>query len=254
MSSLAELAHLTHLDPKRAIAVPSGGGGLSMHELDVDPYDFLLLAEEDWERGGLAAELNAITNAKRAIVAQMDKALLSFGYPATPWNVPKKIETLQSLGLVTPRILRRVSSTRNLLEHEYRRPSAKDIEDAIDLAALFVASIKSVLTLFADEFFVGNSDEQIDAFSFEQELSFSMFVSGRKNPPAFRIRARARGGNLGETLIDHRQREFPTVVRLAVAADRGFKLNEALADFCALLVTRASPNPSFKRTCLRHAA
>lgn len=57
MSSLAELARLTHLDPKRAISVPAGGGGLSMHELDVDPYDFLMLAEEDWERGGLAAIL-----------------------------------------------------------------------------------------------------------------------------------------------------------------------------------------------------
>jgi hypothetical protein len=208
-----------------------------MHELDVDPYDFLLLAEEDWERGGLAAKLNAITNAKRAIVAQMDQALLSFGYPATHWNVPKKIETLQSLGLVTPRILRRVSSTRNLLEHEYRRPSAKDIEDAIDLAALFVASIKPVLTLFGDEFLVGNADEQVDAFSFAQELSFSMSGSHQKNPPAFQVWARAHGRILGETRIDCRQREFPVVVRLAVATDRGFKLSEALRDFLALLVT-----------------
>jgi len=237
MLSLAELARLTHLDPKRAIAVPSGGGGLSMHELDVDPYDFLLLAEEDWERGGLAAELNAITNAKRAIVAQMDQALLSFGYPAIPWNVPKKIEALQSLGLVTPRILRRVSSTRNLLEHEYRRPSMKDIEEAIDLAALFVASIKPVLTVFADEFFLGNADERVGSFSFEPELSFSMPRSRDGNPPAFRVRARADGKILGETHIDYRQLEFPVVVRLAIATDREFKLNEALGDFFALLAT-----------------
>lgn len=236
MSSLAELARFVNLDPKRIAALPSGGGGLSMHELDVDPYDFLLLAEEDWERGGLAAELNAITNAKRAIVAQMDQALLSFGYPATPWKIPKKIDTLQSLGLVAPRILRRVSSVRNLLEHEYRRPSAKDIEDSIDLAALFLASIKPVITLFSDEFFVGNEDEQVDAFSFENGLMFSMSLFGRKNPPAFHVWARKSGANVGEALVDYTQHEFPAVVRLAVAADRGFKLNEALANFCSLVV------------------
>jgi hypothetical protein len=240
MLPLAELARLTHLDPKRAIAVPSGGGGLLMHELDVDPYDFLLLAEEDWERGGLAAELNAITNAKRAIVAQMDQALLSFGYPAIPWNVPKKIETLQSLGLVTPRILRRVSATRNLLEHEYRRPSFKDVEDAIDLAALFVASIKPLLMVFGDQFSVGNADESEDAFSFAQGLEFSMLGSPNSDRPTFLVWARVRGEVAAETRIDYRQREFPVIVRLAIATDRGFKLNEALSDFLALLTT---PNP-----------
>lgn len=206
-----------------------------MRRLDVDPYDFLVLAEEDWERGGLAAELNAITNAKRAIVAQMDQALLTFGYPATPWSVPKKIEALQSLGLVAPRILRRVSSARNLLEHEYRRPAAKDVEDAIDLAALFVASIKPVITLFGDEFYVGNADEQIDTFAFERQLTFSMGVSGRKDVPTFRVWASDNRAKVGEAFIDYRQHEFPTVVRLAVATDRGFKLNEALADFGSLL-------------------
>lgn len=233
MPSLADLAQLVRIDPKRICAVPSGGGGLAMHALDVDPYEFLLLAEEDWERGGSAAELNAITNAKRAIVAQMDQALLSFGYPATSWNIPKKIETLKSLGLVAPRILRRVASTRNLLEHEYRRPSKDEIEDAIDLAALFVASIKPILTPFGDEFFVGNSDEQIVTFSFEQKLSFSLL--GRGAPPRFRVWARRNGEILGETHIDWTQREFPAIVRLAVATDRGFKVDEALAIFCTLL-------------------
>lgn len=204
-----------------------------MYELEVDPYDFLMLAEEDWERGGAAAELNAITNAKRAIVAQMDQALLSFGYPATRWNIPKKIDVLNSLGLVAPRILRRVSSNRNLLEHEYRRPSANDIEDAIDLAALFVASIKPVFTMFGDAFLVGNSDEQINEFSFERELSFA--ILGSVTPLTFCVYATRQGEILGKTTLDWTQREFPAVVRLALATDRDFKLDEALEHFCSVL-------------------
>lgn len=206
-----------------------------MHEFDVDPYEFLLLAEEDWERGGLAAELNAITNAKRAIVAQMDQALLSFGYPATSWNIPRKLEALMSLGLVAPRILRRVSSTRNLLEHEYRRPSEKEIEDAIDLAALFVASIKPLISLFPDEFIVGQEYERVTHFAFKRELVFSMAGAKNEDRARFRICARRDGVLVGETFVDYKDREFAPIVRLAVAVDRGFKTDEALADFCSLL-------------------
>ena len=75
----------------------------------------------------------------------MDQALLSFGYPSTKWNIPKKIEALQGLGLITPRILTKVSGARNLLEHEYRRPQKNEVEEALDLASLFVTSIKPIL-------------------------------------------------------------------------------------------------------------
>ncbi|MES2053624.1 MAG: hypothetical protein V4455_16775 [Pseudomonadota bacterium] len=119
-------------------------------------------------------------NAKRAIVCQMDQALMSFGYPATKWNVPKKIAAMTSLGIVAPRILRRVASARNLLEHEYRRPARSEIEDALDLAALFVAAVKPILSTFGDEFYVGNKSEQVHHFSFLRQLSFSISVSEKK--------------------------------------------------------------------------
>ncbi len=237
MSTLSDLAKLIDLKADEACAIPIGGGGLRTHQLDIDPYDFLVQAEEDWELGGDASELNAITNAKRAIMCQMDQALLSFGYPATKWITPKKIEALNGLGLVAPRILRKVASARNLLEHEYRRPSKAEIEEALDLASLFVASVKPVLHIFGDQFLVGNRSEYIDQYSlssFTRELDFSM--SPLDEAAVFRVVARIHRGEtrerVGETCLSWKDEAFPIVVRLAMAADRDFKLERAVDDFC----------------------
>lgn len=72
----------------------SGGGSFGLADLETSPVEFLSLAEDDFERGGLAALVNATANAKRAIVSQLDQLLTSFGYPSFRWNVPKKIERL----------------------------------------------------------------------------------------------------------------------------------------------------------------
>jgi hypothetical protein len=61
-------------------AVSLQGGSFSLVELKTSPVAFLLLAEDDYERGGLSALINATTNAKRAIVSQMDQLLVSFGF------------------------------------------------------------------------------------------------------------------------------------------------------------------------------
>lgn len=63
-------------------SVTSGGGSFGLADLEISPVEFLMLAEDDFERGGLAALVNATANAKRAIVSQLDQLLTSFGYPS----------------------------------------------------------------------------------------------------------------------------------------------------------------------------
>ncbi|MET3456557.1 hypothetical protein [Pseudomonas kilonensis] len=131
-------------------AVASGGGDFGMMELKISPIEFLNLAEDDFERGGLAALVNATTNVKRAIVSQLDQLLISFGYPSLRWNVPKKIERLRALGLLAPRLLRKVVDMRNILEHEYATPDLKEVEEALDIASLFVMSASAMFIPFDD--------------------------------------------------------------------------------------------------------
>ncbi|MGF6152219.1 hypothetical protein QFZ84_003208 [Pseudomonas fluorescens] len=141
---------LAHEFDMSKCAVDSGGGSFTMTELKTSPVEFLNLAEDDFERGGLSTLINATTNAKRAIVCQLDQLLISFGYPSLKWNVPKKIERLRALGLLAPSLLRKVVDMRNILEHEYKAPDLQSVEEALDVASLFVMSASAMFIPFDD--------------------------------------------------------------------------------------------------------
>lgn len=129
-------------------AVNLAGGSFTMTELKTSPVEFLNLAEDDFERGGLSALVNAMTNSKRAIICQIDQLLISFGYQSLRWNVPKKLERLRALGLLAPSLLRKIVDVRNILEHEYKVPDFEFVEDSLDIASLFVMSASAMFIPF----------------------------------------------------------------------------------------------------------
>ncbi len=223
----------------KATKLLSGGSVLS-YQFDLTPEDFLERAEDDYELGGSASLLNAITNAKRAIHCQIDQALKSLGFNLKRWNQTKKIEMLLQLGFVAPRILKRVTNARNVLEHEYIAPTIDQVEEALDLAALFVGATKRFLESFEGEFNIGNYDEQVDLFNFKNQLSFS-FGYGEKG---FNIRGYVNMSpeteprtdtEIGAVFIKPTDKIFPDIVRLVIAGNRELKLEKALNQFFATL-------------------
>ncbi|MHC8321412.1 hypothetical protein ACYZT4_12080 [Pseudomonas sp. GB2N2] len=129
------------------------GGSFSLVELvelEVSPVEFLILAEEDFQRGGQSALINAPSNIKRAMVSQMDRLLSSFGFKSSGLNVKEKIEKLRKLGLLAPGVLRKAVKLRNVLEHENKTPTMEQVEDALDVASLFVLSSSVMFTPFED--------------------------------------------------------------------------------------------------------
>ena len=110
----------------------------------LEPRDFLNFAVED----AVALErernrVNCLGNCKRAIDAQVDRLIKRLGYwrlaRKQGWNVPKKLNFISDSGVVGPRILRNVNILRNRLEHEFSPPSKEQVEDALDVATLFVS-------------------------------------------------------------------------------------------------------------------
>jgi hypothetical protein len=117
------------------------------HEVELPfkilPRDFLTFAEFD-----LASEydhhlINSLSNTKRAIECQLDCLLYGFGLfersKNQHWNFPNKVECMNNIGIISPRILQKINKKRNLLEHEYVLPQKEETEDALDVANLFVA-------------------------------------------------------------------------------------------------------------------
>ena len=105
------------------------------------PVEYLTFAEKDLRLGGPRGLVNALANAKRAIDCQIFNLLSSLGIPE-PYSFPGRLNALQALGLLAPRVIRKIVQLRNILEHEYYLPKVDEVEDAIDITALFVGTLK----------------------------------------------------------------------------------------------------------------
>jgi hypothetical protein len=108
----------------------------------IKPNNFLKFADSDLHSTYEHHFVNALSNIKRAIDCQVDSLLFGFALFEESKkrfaNFPQKIEVLNSLGIISPRILQKVNKKRNLLEHEYVKPVDDDVEDAYDIATLFI--------------------------------------------------------------------------------------------------------------------
>lgn len=107
----------------------------------ISPAQYLEFAEKDLRLGGARGLVNSLTNSKRAIDCQVFNLLSSLGLPE-PYSFPARLERVQSLGLVAPRVIRKIVQLRNVLEHEYYKPNVSEVEDALDITALFIATMR----------------------------------------------------------------------------------------------------------------
>lgn len=239
-SKTAELRKLLKdLGIQRSKATKLVNSGCDLrHDFDVTAEDFLQQAEDDFELGGNSVFLNAVPNAKRAIQAQIDEVLNALGYKIKNYDFHKRLALFGDLGFVAPRILKRVNDARNILEHEYMAPSPAQIEEAIDLAVLFVGATKRHCERWDHKCAVGNGDDQIDEFDFSREISVRfdrenkcLRLEGLIDVLPFDKWYELQGKkarSIGELTLVAGEPLFVDFVRLIVAGDRERKIREAL--------------------------
>lgn len=109
----------------------------------ITPHDFFDIAQQDLRTGKKHGLVNAIGNIKRCIECQIDYLLYVFGFgdPSLNqnWNFTKRTDLLKRLNIIAPRVLEKINRRRNLLEHQYKLAKKSDVEDSLDVAALFLA-------------------------------------------------------------------------------------------------------------------
>jgi hypothetical protein len=129
-------------DENRGSIIDSWTPGSIETPFDIKPEEFLAFAEVDLKIDDNHHLINCLSNIKRAIECQIDSLLIGFGLfekaKNQNWNFPKKIQILNEIGIVSPRILNKINKLRNLLEHEYSIPQREKVEDALDVAILFI--------------------------------------------------------------------------------------------------------------------
>lgn len=111
----------------------------------VSPQEYLRFAQQDLRLGGARGLINGLANSKRAIDCQITNLLQALGIPSGG-NFPSKLEKVEALGIVAPRILMKVARARNSLEHNWRKPSGNEVGDAVDIATLFIAALQPLFS------------------------------------------------------------------------------------------------------------
>lgn len=109
---------------------------------EVSAYEFLRFAKSETYQRTTKSVVNALSNAKRAIECQIDTLLYVFGHyelaQKEKWSFPKKMEFLESIGIISPNILNQINRKRNNMEHRYEIPKNEEIVDVLDIAELFL--------------------------------------------------------------------------------------------------------------------
>ena len=128
-------------------------------EFDVKPLDSLRQAEKDWED---KVYTNCLSNSKRALDGQVNSILIALGFKnKTKKDVPSKLTFLTNLGITAPRILAKINSVRNLLEHEFKMPSNDTVDDFLSITTMFITSTNHYMTSFTTHFTIANENEGI---------------------------------------------------------------------------------------------
>lgn len=107
----------------------------------MSPEKFYSFAKEAFRDRSERSLIDSFGHSKRALHAIVDDLLNAYGLIAQNGNVkqfPKKLKMLNDAGVLSLSILRNLNVERNVMEHEYRVPDAKRVEEALDVLDLLI--------------------------------------------------------------------------------------------------------------------
>ena len=142
---------------------------------DVLPHEYLDFMEEDLKGTDKRNLINALSNAKRALDCQIESLL--YGYCLKAYTdkkkmaIPNKIELLNRLGIIAPRILRKINKVRNTMEHDFYCPSIDEVEDFADVILLFISYTDKYLYEIKTECYLLEEEAQFSCVpEFDREV------------------------------------------------------------------------------------
>ena len=126
------------------------------HKDYLKPNTYLQDAIDDLSSGRERRNLNnAVRNAKSALHMRVDILCRSFCgdeyFQKNLRNFPKKMDFLEGIGIVRPRIIDKINKMRNEIEHEYRDATIEEAEDFIDIVLLFIEATRYLNSRFPCE-------------------------------------------------------------------------------------------------------
>lgn len=191
------------------------------YEFDIEPEDFLNYAEMDIQKNDRRSLVNALSNSKRAIDCSAEKIIKIFCLKPKTNNFPSKLELLKEIGFVAPRIINKVNKNRNFLEHEFKMPSKDNVEDALDIANLFVSAVNGVLRNVWVDFYIKEVSGRDADRNLENSISFS-FDEEKKEWEATLFK----NDNSFHSTIAPDHPNYNSIIKLTLSEGRNIKIEK----------------------------
>ena len=182
---------------------------------DITAKEFVSFANRDLDEDGKHGLVNALSNAKRAIDCQIDAVTSVLGIKKQR-SFPKKADNFVKLGLLAPRVIKRINQQRNYLEHEYKIPNAERVEDAVDTATLFVELTQRIFRSFRTSYTFGGTENFGHSSDYGKD-----FVSVNFSPSTkvFYIECTHNGKIVVQEEIDASRQKFIPLLKLTLSSD-----------------------------------
>ncbi len=254
---LLNLLKETKLDLTKAYLSPSNGEGFNENVFEITPKDFLRFAKHDLKQNDERGFVNSLTNSKRAIDCQVDEALekLGIGYqnfsPETITflrhfdlndDIPIKLKIIHALNLAPSLIISKIRTLRNKLEHIYQKPTLIEVQEALDVADLFIRSIEGKLRIIENDFSLTdehNFNEE-NRWSLTNSLEINFSITDKKFEIRKCINSEIQGG---VTSILPKDKEFCCLIRLMFSIGDDIEIEES---FKVILKQIEHPMPTEK--------
>lgn len=202
------------------------GGTSITHGMEIDPFDYVLLCNEDFERGGDARFLNCIVNAKRAIYCQVDAVLRSIKMLDHASKMPERMKLVAEMGFYVPSTVWDVVELRNKLEHEHRRPLRPEVERAIATSTIFVENTARAMRAFNHDVKVGvrTGNKAKSRFEWAFSITFDEYFRA-DGEPSFSVTCR---DSIGPANVGADDPLFVPLVALVNGGDVEWKASKAI--------------------------
>lgn len=210
---LKELIKKVGLKKNRLILEPDIGTSIG-YRFKINPENFIDYANTDIKSTCTHGLVNALSNSKRAVDCQIDKLLCSLGIGIKNRNLPQKITILKELGIVAPKIISKLIKKRNYLEHRYICPKREEVEDAVDIAALFIEATNRKLQTFQESFSIGNKNTM---FFKNRKFRSIIYVSFDPDNKEFELRRYREGSLIGCININSKKKEYLVLMRIILS-------------------------------------
>jgi hypothetical protein len=179
---------------------------------EIHAQHFLDIAEEDLLSNDLRGNINALTNAKRAIDCQVE-AIIEVLSLRKARQFPVKLERINEIGLVAPRVLKRLNKLRNALEHDFVSPSRDEVEDFIDVASLFIELSNGLFRMYAWQFAVYHQQTHGNKNGFQVNLN--------RDDNSMEVNMYKTNGKVATYIVNPGEDEYIPLVKLAIKTDWG---------------------------------